>query len=205
MRRMLALLLFVLSLASAPAAAQTAIHRCIGADGNPVFTDQPCAALDATPLARSAQPTRESADTPTPAVLCAATIDALKRGVIEAFASRDANRMAGLMLWGGYGHGAAVADIRALQRAMREPLLDFGPAQESADVSAAPSAAGAAESNPFDGADATALAVSPMTAAPAPGNVLVVHTSASDGRGQSREMRFTVVRRSGCLWLRNAD
>jgi hypothetical protein len=199
MRRILALLLLLSSLATAPAIAQTQIHRCLGADGNPVFTDQPCAALSATPLART-PPARENA-TPTPAVLCATTSDALKRAVIDAFANRDANRLAGLMLWGGYGQHAAVADIRALQKIMREPLLDVGPAAEPADASTSAVAADAARSPAFAAASAASSAV----ATPAPDNLLVLHTSASDGRGQSRELRFTVVRRSGCLWLRSAD
>jgi hypothetical protein len=202
MRRVLALLLLLSSLATALATAQPQIHRCIGADGNPVFTDQPCAALHATPLARTAPPASENA-APTPAVLCATTREALKGAVIDAFANRDANRMAGLMLWGGYGQHAAVADIRALQKIMREPLLDFGPAMESADASTPPVAADAARSPPFD-ATATGAASS-LAATSAPDNMLVLHTSASDGRGQSREMRFRVVRRSGCLWLRSAD
>jgi len=194
------LLLLLSSLATAPVIAQTQIHRCIGADGNPVFTDQPCAALSATPLAHTPPPARENA-TPTPAVLCATTSDALKRAVIDAFANRDANRLAGLMLWGGYGQHAAVADIRALQKIMREPLLDVGPAAEPADASTSAVAADAARSPAFAAASAASSAV----ATPAPDNLLVLHTSASDGRGQSRELRFMVVRRSGCLWLRSAD
>jgi hypothetical protein len=200
MRRILALLLLLSSLATAPVIAQTQIHRCLGADGNPEFTDQPCAALSATPLARTPPPARENA-TPTPAVLCATTSDALKRAVIDAFANRDANRLAGLMLWGGYGQHAAVADIRALQKIMREPLLDVGPAAEPADASTSAVAADAARSPAFAAASAASSAV----ATPAPDNLLVLHTSASDGRGQSRELRFMVVRRSGCLWLRSAD
>ena len=194
------MLLLLSSLATAPVIAQTQIHRCLGADGNPVFTDQPCAALSATPLARTPPPARENA-APTPAVLCATTSDALQRAVIDAFANRDANRLAGLMLWGGYGQHAAVADIRALQKIMREPLLDFEPAAEPADASTSAVAADAARSPAFAAASAASSAV----ATPAPDNLLVLHTSASDGRGQSRELRFTVVRRSGCLWLRSAD
>ena len=201
MRRILALLLLLSSLATAPVIAQTQIHRCIGADGNPVFTDQPCAALSATPLAHTPPPARENA-TPTPAVLCATTSDALQRAVIDAFANRDANRLAGLMLWGGYGQHAAVADIRALQKIMREPLLDVGPAAEPADASTPAVAADAGRSPALAAASAAA---SSAAATPAPDNLLVLHTSASDGRGQSRELRFMVVRRSGCLWLRSAD
>ncbi|MEO8984360.1 MAG: DUF4124 domain-containing protein, partial [Rhodanobacter sp.] len=112
----------------------------------------------------------------------------------DAFATGDANRMAGLMLWGGYGSKAAVADIRALKRAMREPLLDFGPEAE-ADTD-----------DQSLQADAFALPpTSTAASAPARKDLLVLHTAGNDGSGQPHAMRFQVVRRSGCLWLRRAD
>jgi hypothetical protein len=179
-------LCLILLVCAAPAAAQTAIHRCVGADGNALFTDQPCSALQATPLKPVAQP-----DSTAVPLLCAASLGALKQGVAEAFANHDANRMAGLMLWNGYGHGAAVADIRSLAAMMRESLLDFGRPGESMAATAVP------------GLDAPAGTAGPV--APAPGDRLVLHTTGSDGSGKPHELRFTIVRRSGCLWLRNAD
>jgi hypothetical protein len=112
--------LLLLSLAAFCARAQTPIHRCIGADGQPVFTDQPCASLQATPAASAsiAPPSLRP-----PAVTCAADADALRQAVIDAFADGDANRLAGLMLWAGYRKRAAVADIRALAALMQRPLL----------------------------------------------------------------------------------
>ena len=204
MRPILALLFLAFSLATGPAVAQAAIQRCIGPGGNPVFTDQPCWSLNAAPLVRAPQPMRSAADAPAPppAVTCAADVAALKGAVIAAFADHDANRMAGLMLWGGYGHGAVVADIQALQRIMREPLLDLGPAGQSATDHATSDDVHTAESEPFG---AAVSAASSTAGAPATNNTLVLHTSASDGRGQLRELRFTVVRRSGCVWLRSAD
>ena len=50
--RLPSILLCLILLAWAlPAAAQNPIERCVGANGSPVFTDQPCAALQATALA----------------------------------------------------------------------------------------------------------------------------------------------------------
>ncbi len=201
MRRLLALLLLLFSLATVPAVAQTSIHRCIGGDGNPVFTDQPCAALNASPVARSTQSAHESA-APSLAVLCATTGEELQRAVIDAFANRDANRMAGLMLWDGYGQHAAVTDIRALQQIMRYPLLDFAPDADLARESAPASSAEAPAADRFNDPDGAAPS---DVAEPPPTNMLVLHTSASDGRGQPRELRFKVTRRFGCLWLRSAD
>lgn len=180
--------LFLLLLASLPAWAQDGIHRCIGADGNPLFTDQPCAAFQATPVAKPADtaapasPTVPSPSEPEP-VLCATSVAELRESVLGAFARRDPNRLAGLMLWSGYGRDSVVADIRSLGGLMQKPLLDVGPGEED-------SAPG------DDPADA-----SPTTPASA-ARQLVVRTAADDGTGVPRETRFDVVKRAGCLWLR---
>lgn len=178
---------------AAPAAAQTPIHRCIGANGNAVFTDQPCGALQATPVNRAA-PSAPAVAATTPPTLCAASLGALRQGVIDAFASRDANRLAGMMLWDGYGRGAAISDIRSLTQLMKQPLMDVNTPDDSAP---APAPASSLD-DPF------AMEVAP--AAPPPqSNQLVVHTTDNDGSGNSRELRFNIVRQAGCLWLRNAD
>ena len=79
----LATLLCLIALAwAAPVAAQTPIHRCIGANGSAVFTDQPCAALQATPASRVAASAPAVTATTTP-TLCAATLGALRQGVID--------------------------------------------------------------------------------------------------------------------------
>ena len=120
--RLVLLLLFALVVL--PARAQTAIRHCIDADGHPVFTDPPCASLQATP-APATSGAAPAPSTRPPAVTCAADEDQLRQAVIDAFASGDANRVAGLMLWSGYGEHAAVADIRSLGVLMKRPLLDI--------------------------------------------------------------------------------
>ncbi|WP_254424578.1 DUF4124 domain-containing protein [Rhodanobacter sp. C05] len=182
-----------------PAMAQTEIHRCVGADGHPLFTDQPCAALQATPVSPAAVANVSNLSSVPPPIMCAANLGELRQSVIDAFASHDANRLAGLMLWGGYGRGAAIADIRSLGSLMRQPLLDISPADDpasSASSAAKPAPAGSM-ADPFDPA--------PAVATPVSGNQLVLHTTGSDGNGDPRELRFDIVRRAGCLWLRNAD
>jgi len=170
------------------------IHRCIGADGNPLFTDQPCAALQATPVnpppatprpstAMEASPLGTAAPPP---VSCATSVAELRQGMTDAFAARDPNRLAGLMIWNGYGRDAVVASIRSLGTLMQRPLLDIGSGGDGDDP---PAPSG-------DGGD---------TAPPRPASdELIVHTASNDGSGVPRETRFSVVRRSGCLWLRNS-
>ncbi|WP_114238868.1 DUF4124 domain-containing protein [Dyella sp. C9] len=184
------LLLLLLLLSPWGAWAQDGIHRCVGADGNPVFTDQPCAALQATPVASTPAPASTAAMSVAPAaalaspppVLCASSVAALRQSMVDAFATRDPNRLAGLMIWNGYGREAVVSDIRSLGALMQRPLLDIGEADE--DEPAATSSAGPPRTN---------------------GDTqLVVRTASDDGSGVPRETRFSVVRRSGCLWLRGS-
>jgi hypothetical protein len=190
MRLLSALLWFILLIWAAPAVAQNPIEHCIGANGSPVFTDQPCAALQATALNPSAKPREDGHPLEPPPILCAATLGELRKSVIDAFANHDANRMAGLMLWNGYGHGAAVADIGVLNALMKRPLLDLGPSRDS----------------PPAGADSSADPFTPATpASPPVSDQLVLRTAGTDGSGSPHELRFDIVRHAGCLWLRNSD
>jgi len=199
MPRLAALLCLILLAWAVPAIAQNPIHRCIGADGGPLFTDQPCAALQGTAVSpASAATAGGNGQLTEPAhLLCAASLGALRQSVIDAFASRDANRMAGLMLWGGYGRSAAIADIRSLSSLMKQPLLDLSPTDDPAHAGSDPPAPGSSSADPFD--------PNPPASAPAAGNQLVLHTAGMDGSGSPHELRFDIVRRAGCLWLRNAD
>ncbi|MEO8999667.1 MAG: DUF4124 domain-containing protein [Rhodanobacter sp.] len=196
MRPSAALLCLILLARAMPAPAQTEIHRCIGANGGAVFTDQPCAALQATPVSPVTTPGNGIPPAAPPPILCAASLGALRRSVIDAFANHDANRLAGLMLWSGYGRGAAIADIRSLGALMKQPLLDVGPPDDPAPGSESP-----APTIPTSGADPSAL---DTQAATPPANAqLVLHTAGNDGSGSPHELRFNVVSRAGCLWLRN--
>lgn len=191
MHRLAALLPLILLLAAAPAVAQSPIHRCIGANGGAVFTDQPCTALQASPVSPNAAPTQAAPLQTLPPTLCAASPGELRQSVIDAFASRDANRLAGLMLWDGYGRGAVIADIRSLAELMKQPLLDV----------AMPGGATPAPSASTDTAPATDSA----PAAPSSTGQLILHIAGNDGNGTARELRFDLVRQAGCLWLRSAN
>lgn len=201
MRLLKPLLWFFLISWALPGMAQTDIHRCVDASGHALFTDQTCSAMQATAVQPVAKPaarpmvtldsnvtaTSLSAPMEPPPILCAATFNKLRQSVIDAFANRNANRMAGLMLWNGYGRETAVANIRSLSALMQQPLLDAGP--------------------PSDADKAYGDSAEPSTneqgdAAPADGNEIVLHLAGNDGNGNPRELRYGVVRRYGCLWLR---
>lgn len=194
MYRLSLLMCVVLLLRCTPALAQTEIHHCIGAGGGAVFTDQPCAALNATAVSPDA---RANDGTPLPApppILCAADMDDLRQSVIDAFARHDANRLAGLMLWDGYGQRAAISDIRSLSQLVRQPLLGMDMPGQSDDSSTAPAASSSADINPPFQED--------IRSAPAAESRKLVLHLADDS---VNDRRFDVVTRAGCLWLRNVD
>jgi hypothetical protein len=192
--RLFAFLLLVL-LSTGAARAQGDIHRCMGANGVPVFTDRVCADIDTKPMAPPA-PTPASSvgvavvpgglPSQPPAVLCAADLKQLKQAVVDAFAVRNPNRLAGLMLWDGDGQGAVVADIQLFNRLMAHPLVAV--ATDPASTASSDAAPAASTSAPRP--------------APAEGETLVVRTEAEDGSGGDEATRFEVLHHDGCLWLR---
>jgi hypothetical protein len=119
-----AILLLVLLFATLPAAAQTAIHRCVGADGSPVFSDQPCMSVGATSL-MPAPVASASSGGPSAGLLCAKDLAELRDGLAQAFAARSANRVGGLILWNGYGSAGAVDNLRAMEFLVRRPLVSL--------------------------------------------------------------------------------
>jgi len=180
MRPLALLLLLMLCALATTARAQDAIHRCVDAHGNPVFTDQPCASQQATPVqtpspaASAASPASPGA--PVPLQGCATTTTELRQRVIDAFAARDPNQLAGLMLWPGHGGPSTVDELRALAQLVRQPLLEIH-----------------FDNEPDDDPDSGA----PPAASPA--NELLVRT----GSGSSTS--FAITRQAGCLWLRYTD
>lgn len=191
---------------AAPAAhAQaSAIHRCIDAQGHQVFTDRRCADMQATPaLPQPSQPAAAAPlASPSPSAapqLCAANTDALRQQVVDAFATHDPNRIAGLMLWTGYSQRAVVGDIVSLRDLVQHPLVDIddGSSPEHAE---APDIYDA--SQPLS--QLLAAPANGTTPAP-PADQLVLVTAAGDGTGGTRETRFSLSRQSGCVWMLPAN
>lgn len=192
--RFLTLFLLLWVLPVSAIRAQGDIHRCMGADGIPVFTDRVCTDLNARPVmpapaSNAHAPIEQPAQAP--AVTCAADLKQLKQAVVDAFAERNPNRLAGLTLWNGDGKEEVVAGIRYFNRLMSRPLI------EVISVSDAPSEAD------DDDADASTLSLS---ASPHPASAhdeaLIVQTESDDGSGATVQTHFGVMHRSGCVWLR---
>ena len=126
-RAALLLLTLALLFAAAPAAAQTEVHRCVGKDGSPVFTDQPCSNLGARSIAPPAASSTAAPQgtAPSTGLLCAQDMATLRVAVAEAFNRRDANRIGGLTLWNGFGSDGAVDNIRNLDATVKQTLLSL--------------------------------------------------------------------------------
>jgi hypothetical protein len=195
--RLLAVLLLLL-LPLGMARAQSDIHRCVGANGGVIFTDRVCSDLNATPAvpvptASVSAATSTSIAQPPP-VLCASDIAELKQAVVDAFAARNPNRLAGLMLWDGDGRDSVVANIRQFTRMMAHPLIEVRASEYTS--TAAPSPSSSMVTDP---------SVLSMSATPSPspprGESLSVETEADDGSGATQETHFGVVHHDGCVWL----
>ena len=148
MRTLFVALLFVLStsllhpstaLAAAPPLQPQPIHRCIGREGEPVFTAKPCAdeslvMVPAPALAGSAAPAGLSMH------VCPLSPQELRDRVALALQERDANKLAGLMLWNGDTQRGAVDALRRLAALVRQPVNDLALSSATADISAPSSA-----------------------------------------------------------------
>jgi hypothetical protein len=196
--RLLAIFLLLL-LPFGIARAQSDIHRCVGANGGVIFTDRACSDLNATPAVPAPTASASAGEAPTsiaqpPPVLCASDMTQLKQAVVDAFADRNPNRLAGLMLWDGSGREAVVANIRQFTRMMAHPLVGV---RASEYTSTAPPS-----SSTSSGTDPSELSMS-ATPSPSPsqGEFLSVETESDDGTDATQETHFGVVRHDGCLWL----
>ncbi|HET8554443.1 MAG TPA: hypothetical protein VFL78_06415 [Rhodanobacteraceae bacterium] len=187
MLRFAALLLLLCLPLACPArpAMQTVIHHCVGADGTPVFTDQPCASMDAVPATSDTNPfaPRQSAGPRT----CPRDRKALQKRVADAFRTHDANALAGLMLWRGYSKFGAIHTVHDLAGLMQWPFLGFADASPASERSVL-NIPGLPPLMPAPAQSATAAL---------PSDVLTIHL----GRPQQPNVTFAVTTRAGCLWL----
>jgi hypothetical protein len=172
-------------------AAHAQVHRCIGVNGEPVFTDQPCgtreSSLDAIDSANGVAASRpagtisnangvQSAGTN---ATCPRSPQALRERIAVAFNGDDPNALAGLIDWRGYdGHGANTR-MRDFKQWLKEPLTGI-------EFNGPPDPSGALP----DDADYVV---------PDPWGVTVLTQPRGEDYTDSRN--FGVTQRGGCWWL----
>lgn len=109
----------VLASADVRADGSQAVHRCVGRQGEIVFSGLPCTATAAAAAAVVADAPAPAAD----AATCPATREELRERIAGAVARRDANALAALLRWRGVGSRAAAERLRALRELVARPLL----------------------------------------------------------------------------------
>lgn len=132
--RILALLAFaLLSTLCVTRGAQAQIHRCIGAQGEPVFTDQPCGSaelsvavatgsLDHDDQTGAANTASATGSTPI-AATCPRSPQQVRDRIAVAFNDNNPNALAGLFDWRGFSHAGADAQLKDFSRWLKHPLV----------------------------------------------------------------------------------
>lgn len=181
------LLCLLALLACAPFAhAQRAqpVYRCIGPHGEPVFSGQPCGTP--APAPGTSAPVQGTGS----GAVCAASPEALRQAIAGAFATRDVNQLAGLILWRGMDQGSARATLRSLAAWLKQPLTGIASTRAAgppfADTNPGPPPA-ASMGEPASASSAAAL----------PPTGFDVSTGGVDGATRD----FGLVESGGCWWL----
>lgn len=172
--------LCLLALVACTPLAHAQVYRCVGAQGEPVFSGQPCG----TPM-----PTTSTGATAAGSGfggVCAASPQALRQSIADAFTSHDVNRLAGLIIWQGMDQGSARAALRELAEWLKQPLAGIAIA-----YAAGPPFAGGAP----PAATGTPVVATSSAFVPAP----PIGFEISTGAGGTRD--FGVVESGGCWWL----
>lgn len=117
-----ALLCVVVTFAASCAFAQDGqrVHRCIGRNGEIVFSGLRC--NEDTSATGSIGSTTQAAP---PADACATSAAQLRERIAGAIARHDANTIAGALHWRGIGGREANARLARLRALVREPLLSI--------------------------------------------------------------------------------
>ena len=179
MRTAVSLILIVLAACGTLHAAT--VHRCIGEHGEIAFSETRCASgrdLGATEVESSSPsqaPRSALAPRASTSPTCPASPDALRDRIVEAFAQRDANALAGVMRWDGIRGGSANARMRELVDFTERPLVGVELGGEAIEAS---------------------LGDEPP---PAPATLLTVRTGGLASGESERE--FRVTQSEGCYWL----
>ena len=124
-------LLVLLSLCGTLHAQEARIHRCIGENGEPTFSDQKCGSLaplpDAVPATPATPPTGDPSLPQAPVITqtCATSPEDLRDRAVRAFSSANALSFSGLFRWDGFGQTSALAPLRDLSALISQPLISI--------------------------------------------------------------------------------
>lgn len=126
------LLLALAGVHATPARAQqTGVNRCIGADGQTVFSDRRCEDLNAT--SRMPPPALRDGETGLYRYGCPRRLSELVGLLRTAIEAHDVNRLSSLYLWGEVSDPAANRVLSQLEAIADRQLVDIAPMYPQAD------------------------------------------------------------------------
>ena len=169
--------------------AQAQVHRCIGAQGEPVFTDQPCGSAELSVDLASGNFDRNdpanasssgSAGTGTAiAATCPRSPQQVRERIAVAFNDNNPNALAGLFDWRGFSHQSADARLKDFIQWLKHPLVGV-------------QFSGAADPSGAQPEDADYTAANPT-------GLTVLTQSSGELAPDARS--FGVMQKGGCWWL----
>lgn len=188
--RALLLLALIIPLLCLARGARAQIHRCAGARGEPVYTDQPCGSaelavsvpsgeLDGNDDSDTGNVTAGSGSGAPIAAICPHSPQQVRDRISIAFNDDNPNALAGLFDWRGFSHKAADARLKEFGRWLKHPLIDV---EFSGAVDPSGAQPGDADYSPADPSGLTVLTQSPSSTAP-----------------EARS--FAMMEKGGCWWL----
>lgn len=164
---------FVLPAPPAPAQAPK-LNRCVGANGDTVYTDRRCEEIGAQSRGIRSP---SGATLSTRRMACARTLQDLVHEISAAIDNRDVNRLGTVYHWVGHNEASGAKVYDRLQAIVDRPLVDIAPLRATAPaiepaateaVPAEPPVTGNAPTAPADATPATEPTSEDTGAAPAP-------------------------------------
>lgn len=156
------------------------VYRCIGAQGEPVFSGQPCGTP--APATSNGVPAQGGVGG-----TCSASPHALRQSIAAAFTRHDVNRLAGLILWQGMDQTSVHNALHELTEWLKQPLAGITIAY----------AAGPPPDNDAAASIAAAVPASAASVASRPPSGFEISTAGGDGNRRD----FGIVQSGGCWWL----
>jgi hypothetical protein len=202
-------LLSALALALPPAGAQaqSTVNRCVGADGQTVFSDRRCEDLGTT--TRMPPAALRDGETGLYRYGCPRRLSELVGLLRTAVETHDVNRLSSLYLWGDVSDATANRVLSQLEGIADRTLVDIAPMYPAEDVvSYAPAAAPVTETAqateayvPPDNSAATALSEAPLAPAsrPRPWGLRLEQVMANGSTPSRTVLRLR--RQYNCFWV----
>lgn len=210
------LVLSMLALAAwlcAPHPARAQINECIGAHGERVYTDQPCAAGASVAANSGSAQSGDDADLGYLNTSCPGSPQALRERVASAFDNDDPNVLAGVLVWSGVDHGTASSRMRQFKRWLKQPLVGVN----FSGAAAPPLQADAGDKADEAASNDQAFSYAPPTddagmGYPQPGDAdyaprrpqgltVLTQPRGGDGYGAPSARNFGMTERGNCWWL----